>query len=101
MINSYINLFADDTKLLRRVRKEEDVDMLQKDLNDIAKWSHKWEMEFNVNKCKVMEFGKGGNRTAANYCLGNTQLSQTKQEKDLGVIIQDNLTPEQHINKIT
>ncbi len=58
-------------------------------------------MEFNVNKCKVMEFGKGRNRTTANYCLDNTQLSKTKQEKDLGVIIQDNLTPEQHKNKIT
>ncbi len=28
-------------------------------------------------------------------------MSKTKQEKDLGVIIQDNLTPERHINKIT
>ncbi len=48
-----------------------------------------------------MEFGKGGNRTTLNYCLGNTQLGKTKQEKDLRVIIQDNLTPEWHINKIT
>ena len=100
-VNSYMNLFADDAKLLRRVKKREDGEMLQKDLDNILEWSHKWEMEFNVKKCKVMEFGKGRNRTTSNYCLGNTQLSKTKQEKDLGVIIQDNLTPERHINKIT
>ncbi len=58
-------------------------------------------MEFNVNKCKVMEFGKGRNRITANYCLGNTQLSKIGQDMDLGVIIQNNLTPERHINKIT
>ena len=100
-VNSYINLFADDAKLLRRVRNREDGEMLQEDLNNIAKWSDKWEMEFNVNKCKVMEFGKGRNRITTNYCLGSTQLSKTKQEKDLGVTIQDNLTPDRHINKIT
>ncbi len=72
-------LFADDAKLLKRVRKK-DGEMLQKDLNNIAKWSHKWEMELNVNKCKVMEFGKGRNRVTGDHCLGNKQLSKTKQE---------------------
>ncbi len=59
---------------LERVKKKEDGEMLQKDLDNIAERSHKWEMEFNFNKCKVMEFSKGRNRTTANYCLGNTKL---------------------------
>ncbi len=71
--------------------------MLQKDLNNITEWSKKWEMEFNVNKCKVMEFGKGKNRTTGNYCLGNTQLSKTKEEKDLGVTIKDNLISQSRV----
>ncbi len=72
-----MNLFAHDAKLLRRVRKKEDEEMLQKDLNNIDKWKHKWEMELNINKCKVMEFSRGVNRTTVIYCLGNTQLSKT------------------------
>ncbi len=44
-----VNLFANDAKLLRRVRKKEVGEMLQKDLNNIVKWIHKWEMEFNIN----------------------------------------------------
>ncbi len=39
-------------------QEEEKGEMLQKDLNNIAKWSHKWEMEFNINKCKVMNLVK-------------------------------------------
>ncbi len=39
-VNNYIvNWFVDDAKLLRRVRKKEDGEILQKDLNNIAKWS--------------------------------------------------------------
>ncbi len=41
-----MNLFADNAKPLRRVKKKEDGKMLQKDLNNIAKWSQKWETEF-------------------------------------------------------
>ncbi len=29
-VNSYINLFADDAKLLRRIKRKEDCEMLQK-----------------------------------------------------------------------
>ncbi len=58
--------------------------MLQNDLNNITKWRQKWEMEFYVNKCKVMEFGEGRNRITGNYFLRNTLLSKTKEEKDLG-----------------
>ena len=34
------------------------------------------------------------------YKLGENTISITKEEKDLGVIIQDNLSPEKHINSI-
>ena len=33
--------------------------------------------------------------------MGNENISKKKEEKDLGVIIMDNMSPEKHINKIT
>ncbi len=41
------------------------------------------------------------NRTTVNYCLGNAQLSKSREEKDLRVAIEDNLTPGWNINKTT
>jgi hypothetical protein len=86
---------------MRVVKDENDCLMLQNDLNQINKWSQKWEMEFNINKCKVLEFGSSKKRITHTYKLGNVNLCKERQEKDLGVIVQDNLTPEKHINKIT
>ena len=47
----HMNLFADNAKLLRQVKKnEEDCKMLQEDLKSVWRWSKKWEMEFSVDK---------------------------------------------------
>ena len=50
-IDSHINLFADDAKLMRRVQDVDDCMMLQRDTEKISDWSKTWQMEFNVKKC--------------------------------------------------
>ena len=46
-----------------------------------------------------MEIGKSKRRPKWNYKIGQ-EIPKTKEEKDLGVMIQDTLNPEQHINKL-
>jgi len=50
-------MFADDTKIWRVISKAEDNDNLQQDLNKLAKWSNKWLLRFNPEKCKVIHIG--------------------------------------------
>ena len=52
-VSSYISLFADDAKLLRKVGNHKDCEELQNDINKIYEWSKTWEMEFNAKKCHV------------------------------------------------
>ena len=99
-VKSYINLFADDAKIMRQVKTPEDCLTLQRDLDIIHDWSSKWLMEFNSDKCHVLEMGRSIHRPHAIYNLGGTNLMNAEKEKDLGVIIQNNLSPEGHINKI-
>jgi len=100
-VNSYMNLFADDAKLCRRVRVEEDCKILQEDLDKIWMWSKKWEMEFNISKSHVMEMGKSVKRPKGTYSMGDGMvLQKVTQEKDLGVIMQNDGQPEGHINRI-
>ena len=47
------------TKIGRPVKNINDARMLQVDLNRLHKWSEKWQMQFNVNKCSIMSIGKG------------------------------------------
>ena len=55
-INSTIKVFADDAKIYRAMKSQNDVDVLQGDLNQLTNWSRKWLLKFNEQKCKVMHF---------------------------------------------
>ena len=100
-IDSHINLFADDTKLMRRVKCKNDCEKLQEDLVKVGQWSKTWKMEFNLKKSKVMEFGKSRKRVHGDYKLNGVTLEKSKEEVDLGVTITEDLTPDRHISKIT
>ena len=63
--------------------------MLQDDLNKLNEWSMKWLLQFNEDKCKVMHIGKAN--PGFSYVLGGTTLQETRREKDLGVVITDDL----------
>jgi len=57
-IKNWILKFADDAKIFSKIIDENDRDTLQQDLLKLIKWSEEWQMMFNVNKCKIMHFGK-------------------------------------------
>ena len=58
----YINLFADDAKLLKVVNGPDNCMELQRDLDKMYEWRVKWKLEFNAQKCHVLEMGKGKRR---------------------------------------
>ena len=99
-INSHISLFADDAKVMRKVRNDEDCVELQNDLQKLGEWGRKWNMEFNAEKCKVMEFGKSRNRVHHDYVLTGALLNKSTEEKDLGITISNNLSPDKHVERI-
>lgn len=100
-VDSYMSLFADDAKIMRKIRNIKDCEELQSDLDRIYKWSRVWEMDFNAKKCRVLEMGKSERRPTWNYKLGSEVVLKGNEEKDLGVIIQDKLLAEKHISRIT
>ena len=58
VIQCFIKLFADDSKLYRRVSKMEHVEILQSCLNRAVTWADIWEMLFNLIKCHHLHIGK-------------------------------------------
>ena len=84
-INSNILKFADDTKIFKEVRNSIDCNQLQADLDKLVLWTQKWQMEFNVNTCKVMHVG--GRDDNSTYYMEASGLTKISCEKDLGVWI--------------
>jgi ribonuclease P/MRP protein subunit RPP40 len=81
--------FADDTKLFGKVGSEENCKQLRADLRRLYNWSIDWQMLFNLEKCKIMHFGY--NNPKNTFLLGSQILDSVKEEKDLGVLITDDL----------
>ena len=84
----FIVKFADDSKAGRVVDSQQDREAFQDMLNRLETWSQEWQLVFNRSKCKVIHFGKD-----------NTRQEYTMGEKDLGVLIDDNLKPKSQCAK--
>ena len=96
-IRSTVLKFADDTKLVARVGSEEDRERLRQDLIELFKWSEDWQMLFNLDKCAVMHFGFANEGMEVR--LGDKVLGAQKSERDLGVIVQNDLKVDKQCSK--
>ena len=90
-VESTVKMFAADTKVYRKIDCDADRPRLQRDLDVLHEWSETWLLRFNIDKCKVMHFGQG--EPIVKYTMNEINLEGTKEEKDLGVLISDNLQP--------
>ena len=100
-ISSLIYLYADDAKIFRRTGDDLDRRALQRDLEQLEQWADRWQMKFNVGKCKVLHLG-GDSNIGAPYYMGHgtgtrTELLKTVEEKDLGVWMDGTCKPSNHI----
>ena len=59
-------------------------------------WSDKWLLKFHPQKCKYMRI-VNANVDIMEYKLREDQVS--KEEKDIGVVIDDKLSFNQHITR--
>lgn len=89
-------LYADDSKIMNVVRCQDDHDRLQLDLDHIMTWSNTWLMRMNVDKCVVISSMQEPS-SFGEYLLGNAQLRRSDAERDLGIIMDKDLSFDQHI----
>ena len=94
VVKSTAKMFADDTKIYRNITTVEDCSVLQQDLNALSAWSRLWLLRFNATKCVSLRF-----RAAFNYAysLNGTYLCDVSEQKDLGVLISNDMKPTKHI----
>ena len=97
-ITSSGKLFADDSKLFRRIKNIADRIALQEDLLKLQEWSNKWLLKFNEGKCKVMHIGRSNPHY--DYQLNNNLLQTTMEEKDLGVYVTPDWKSAAHVGKV-
>ena len=86
---SKINKFADNTKMGINADSDAAVKQPQEDLRKVGELSKKWQMPFNLDKCKTMHIGHKNKNEK--YELQGKEIESVQQEKDLRVIITNDL----------
>ena len=88
-IDSSLKIFADDTKVYRKVACVTDFQTLQDDINRVAEWSDCWQLPFNESKCKTLHIGTRNRHSS--YTMRNSELAHSLVERDLGVLVDSEL----------
>ena len=96
MVSSMCQLFADDAKLFSNVDNRDDSNIikLQEDLDKLVEWSKKWQLPFNVKKCISLHIGR--NNPWHQYKMDGKKLNQVYEEKDLGILMDNELKFHKH-----
>ncbi len=91
-------LYADDLKLVYKVRSHADVAMLQADVDIVHQWSQQWLLPLNADKLFHLHIGWRHVRNA--YKCGSMPIKSVDDIKDLGVLFNSSLSFRNHINLI-
>ena len=95
VVHSCMKLFADDAKVFRAIESFEDISLIQEDIDKLLRWSEKWQLPLNINKCKCIHYGKKNENH--HYKIGSSILAEDEEEKDVGVLFDQNLDFRKHI----
>ena len=99
---SIVRCFADDTRISKRIRSEEDIRKMQEDLDEIYKWAIKNKMKFNTDKFDQISHGETNGIPKVNYKNpAGEEIVSDNAIRDLGVICNNNLLFKEHIEDIS
>ena len=95
-------MFADDTSLFVTIDKDEQtcIAQLNRDLERINSWSKKWLVSFNPDKSETLFITLKQNQAISPVYLDNQEINVVSSHKHLGVIFNEKLTWNTHIDNI-
>ena len=98
--SSLCSMYADDAKIYRIVRTQDDCISLQTDINNVYKWCNTWKLKLNVGKCNVITFSNKKKLITYNYSIADSPLVRVHSIKDLGILLSSQMSFSTHIDSI-
>jgi hypothetical protein len=100
-VASTSKLFADDSLLYRRIKSQQDAEILQEDLRRLEKWEADWQMQFNPSKCEVIRITRKRAPIISEYKIHGEVLTAKPCGKYLGTTIHEKLLWNDHVDSMT
>ena len=93
---SELLLYADDAKIYRKIKNDQDREQLQKDLHSMSIWSDVWLLSFHPDKLKKLSITRNEFVIERRYHVGDAPLKSVETKVDLGVCIDSELNFDEH-----
>ncbi|XP_053698842.1 uncharacterized protein LOC128745791 [Sabethes cyaneus] len=94
--NSCVLIYADDLKIYLVVHKLDDCFLLQDMLDSFTRWCRLNHLVISIAKCCVISYRRLKNPILFNYSIDGTVLKRVDQIKDLGVLLDYQLSFKAH-----
>lgn len=95
--NTYIKIFADDSKLIKVINSVEDRDLFNEDILAVTEWAVANKMELNRLKYQLIQYGKNPELKLPYTIDEDTTVNKSETVKDLGVLMSENMLFNDHI----
>ena len=82
-VSKNISKFADDMEMGRIIWSNSDAIAMQADLDRIDEWTGRWQVQFSINKCKVLSLGRGNPQNTSRYTINNKALMGSEYERKI------------------
>lgn len=92
-----ILLFADDCKVVMKIKKEEDLLLFQTEINKLLEWCKNNKLKLNILKCAVLTLSRSDDKLIGHYTMSGSLLLRVNDFRDLGIRIDERLTFKKHI----
>ena len=96
-------VYIDDTKAIKKIHNEDDVEKLQEDIAKLHEWGERNNMKFNNGKFVVLRYGRNLEiKENTSYFSGETEeiIEEKESTRDLGIIMQNNACFDGQIDKV-
>lgn len=97
---SEILLYADDAKVFQSFNSISNCCDLQEDFNNLLNWCNNNDLTVNTNKCNILSFNRRRMLTKFDYNLDGNVIERVNNLCDLGVIFDEKLNFNNHIDSI-
>lgn len=95
-----VSAYADDTKLARIIKSNDDINILQRDINTFSKWCRDNRLLLNAAKTTFMSFAKRTRKFESTYALDGGIIKRSTSVRDLGIVFDERLVFRQHIEQV-
>ena len=99
---SSVKSFADDTRLLKSISNEDDINALSNDLSSIYQWAIANNLEFNNSKFELMQYGNDDSLklTSAYKSSSDSSIDKVDKVSDLGVWLSSDASFKYHVDQV-